>query len=179
MGASTSIKLRAAGHLEPDPRRAFTRAPVGGAQELATNHTSPSQRTKTHHRVVQRAQASKSRSTSSLRRTSTTTAKPTTRRAPSSAARQRGSRRATSPRTRPTSAERRAEKDDLMTACASHLRASPDDDDRNLILKPTPAEKKTRLSRQLVAPRMYNSLTATPQVAAKCIRDVSSAPIRR
>ena len=137
---------------------------------------------KTRHRAAQRAQTSKSRSGSSLRRTSTKTTAPTTHHAPPSTARRRGSRHAASPRTRPTSTEREAGKSDLMTACASHPRASPDDDDRNLILtKPAetaflgiPVAKNTQ---NLVAPKKKQSLyMATPPVATQCYK-TSQAPL--
>ena len=134
---------------------------------------------KTRHRAAQRAQTSKSRSGSSLRRTSTKTTAPTTHHAPPSTARRRGSRHAASPRTRPTSTEREAGKGDLMTACAPHLRASPDDDDRNLILT-KPAETAflgIPVAKKLVAPKKKQSLyMATPPVATQCYK-TSQAPL--
>ena len=134
---------------------------------------------KTRHRAAQRAQTSKSRSGSSLRRTSTKTTAPTTHHAPPSTARRRGSRHAASPRTRPTSTEREAGKSDLMTACASHPRASPDDDDRNLILTKSAetAFLGIPVAKKLVAPKKKQSLyMATPPVATQCYK-TSQAPL--
>jgi hypothetical protein len=65
------------------------------------------------------------------------------------AARRRGSRRATTPRTRPTSAERGAGEDDLMTACASHLRVARRRRQKLDFETDAPAGKNPRLSRQL------------------------------
>ena len=135
---------------------------------------------KTRHRAAQRAQTSKSRSGSSLRRTSTKTTAPTTHHAPPSTARRRGSRHAASPRTRPTSTEREAGKSDLMTACASHPRAHrPTTNDRNLILT-KPAETAflgIPVAKNLVAPKKKQSLyMATPPVATQCYK-TSQAPL--